>query len=225
MKEYDGPLAPALPPKDGRQDFPITVRKMLNQLVDRVRSYAKDNNRLRGLVLFKERKLQSVGSNGREARPISEVMSMDRPEVELILHHRDVVLEIEDKSARIAEKLKDMTPDSPEAFADLARITGHINGMEEKRLKHIASMENILKNLSMERVSREQIMAKLAADGAKMAQAAQQHEDKMEIARKDSDTPTTEDLFVKLAAKYNITVDQARAMLSAKAVEPEPNDA
>lgn len=224
MKEYDGPMAPALPPKDGRPDFSPSVRKMLNQLVCRVRDYSKDRHRIRRIVSFKERKYETAGPSGRESRPISQVNVMDRPEVELYLYHRDVVLYLEDRAAKVKEKLDAMSPGSAEDFADLAKITTSMANIEEKRLKHITSMENILKNLSQEAISREQIMAKLAADGAKMAQAAQQHEDKMEIARKESDKPTTDDILARVAAKYNITVDEAKKYLDAKTITPEEPD-
>ncbi len=225
MKEHHGPLAPALPPPKGEPDpFPVKVRVMLNQLVDQVRSTHKDRYRCRRIVLFKERKLQAVGSNGRDARPMSEIRAMDRPEIELILNYRDRVLGIDNSLARIHAKLDRMTANTPDEFADLAKISTALVALEDKRLRYTTAIESILKTLGQESLTREQMMTKLASDAAKLAQGASQHQDKMEIARAAVSDPSTEDLMKKVAEKHGVSVEQMQSILNAKSVDSPIDD-
>jgi hypothetical protein len=223
-KEHEGILAPALPPKKGEPDpFPLKARTMLNQVIDQVRLIHKDGYRTRRLVAFAERKYKTVGSNGLEARPISKVRPNDRPEIEHYLMRRDIAMQLAEDMEMIRAKLDEASRDEPDFMKNLAWLTARLANLEEDRLKHITAMENILNNLSKEQMSRLHLVSKLAADGAKLTQAATQHEDRMEIARKVAATPSSDDLRARLAAKYNTTIEKVDQIMNAKEADADPD--
>ena len=63
-------------------------------------------------------------------------------------------------------------------------------------------------------------MAKIASDGAKLAQAASQHAEKM-LADSGDEIPSAENLKAKLAAKYKCSTEQVEAILDG--MRPERN--
>jgi hypothetical protein len=195
-------------PRDGPDPLPVAGRQMINQLVDRVYLYTKDATRIRNLRLMKVR--------GKSA--ISEVIYSDRSEVEMLLWHRDKAITLEEKVTKNRKVLEDI-PFTEESMADRAAALGHLDHLEEKSLKHVAAMEKILENLSKEQMGRENLMAKLASDAAKLVQASVQHEDKMELAREGGTEKSQDELIAKMAAKYNITPEEVLKMLSAKGID------
>jgi DNA anti-recombination protein RmuC len=224
-KEHEGELAPALPPAKGQPDpLPPKMRLMLNQVIDQVRLIQKDDHRKRRIVAFDERPYKTIGANGLTARPVSRVRVNDRPEIEHYLKRRDIVQRITADIALIREKLAQASREEADFMKNLAWLTARLANLEEDLLKHMTAMEDILASLSRENMDRLKLVTKLAADGAKLTQAAAQHQDKMEIARKATMEPTTDDLLAKVAAKHGLTVEQARLILGAKDADlpPEP---
>jgi len=195
-------------PRDGPDPLPPAGRQMLNELVKRVDLYEKDATRIRRLRLMKPRGDKAV----------SEVVSTDRSEVEMLLWHRDKAIDLEEKIAKNREALEKIHF-TPETLADRAACLGHLDRLEEKSLKHVNAMEKLLENLSKEQMGRENLMAKLASDAAKLVQASVQHQDKMELAREGSTEKSQDELIAKMAAKYNITPDEVLKMVSAKGID------
>lgn len=214
---YDGSgaIVPALPQfTDKESGFARSARVMLENLQVYVRKYEEDYKRVRNLRTFK----------GRFQMEMSQVQRRDRPEIELYLYHRDAALEMDESITTVRTKL-DAIPVTEESAEAIFKAVAKLDRLEDKRLRHVTAMENILETLTKEQIHREQLMAKLAADGAKLVQNASQHEDKMEIARKVVEQPAANDLKARLALKYNVTVDQVDAILSAKSAEFVQHDA
>lgn len=195
------------------------TRSMANKLVAMVNGYASDRNRIRGLVLFEERVAEKC------TRAISTVNYHDRPEVELILHHRDQYLKLTrmiDDAGMAIECARKMLKDGNDSYIEaLSNAIASLARVETQRANHLKSMEIILANMTKEMGDQETIMARLAADAAHMAQKASEHRDKMDLARKSAEIPTTAELQQRLALKYNVPIEQVESILAAKAVDAE----
>lgn len=204
---------------DDDEDLGKRTRSMTNKLVTMVNGYAVDRNRLRGLVLFEERRAE------KNTRPISRVNNYDRPEVELILHHRDRCRALEAHSQyaelAIASAKKQIDEGNPTYLVALSQALQELARIENHRAKHVASIEGLLAQMTKEMGVQEALMARLAADAAALAQKASEHQDKMDLARKTSAIPTTAELKQRLALKYGVPIDQVEAVLAAKTIDAE----
>lgn len=204
------------------EDLGKRSRSMANKLVVMVNGYAVDRNRARGLVLLADREAEKM------SRPMSKVNTYDRPEIELILHHRDCYLRFErlivSAELAIESAKKQIIDGTPEFIVALSTALGEIGRLEAQRTKHLTAMETILATLTKEMGTQEGIMARLAADAQHLAQKASEHRDKMDLARKSADIPTTGELKARLALKYGVPVEQVEAILAAKSVEAEQID-
>ncbi len=226
-------LLPAIPdsPTDN-PDYMLVknARESLNTLHGNIRAYSKDRSRIRHLISFKDRHYTVNTSEGAEPKiaAMSQVRQGDRPEIELYLKHRDKVTDLDAVIEKTKERLAKVDISAGgdnELLQTIHNIMGKLDRLEEKSHRHMTAMEDILDRLSKEQDRGAIIMAKLASDTAKLAQSATQHMDKMEIERdKHSDTSDS-DLLKKLAAKHGVTLEQMQALLDAKTVETEPDDA
>ncbi len=178
--------------------------KMLNRLVDMVAGYAKDRNRVRSLVLFAERKPR----NGSPAvRKVSRAHWNDRPEVELLLTHRDTVLSI-NGLLKVAQKQMEVATDPSVADS----ILGRIAALEDDKHQAMKQITRILESIAGEQATREAMMVKLATDGARLAQAALHHQDKQDPEAKAG--TNVEKLKERLARKYGVSVERVEELLS-----------
>jgi hypothetical protein len=191
--------------------FRQETRNVLKQLVKAAQEWKRDRERIRSLYTF------SGDREGQISAKISRPAAGDRTEVELYFWHRDRVLHIEQRQQLAEQRLRDCP------FEDLPKVMESLKRFEDQILKHVEMMEKILATSSKEISSQENLLAKLASDGAKIAQAAMEHRDKMELASKAAQIPTTAQLKERLAAKYGCTVEQVDAILAAKQVEQEPD--
>ncbi len=210
---------------EAQEDAEETAKKtksMVSKLHVMVNGYAADRNRLRSLVLF-ETRLSKGGVN-----PISTVAYSDRPEVELILFHRDqaarFVTLIDTATAVIKTWEKSDEVLDGAGFKLMNECLAQIRDFETQRMKHILTLETLLANLTKEMGTQEALMVRAAADLASLAQKASEHKDKMDLANKASAIPTAMDLKQRLALKYNVPIEQVDAILGAKTVEAEGND-
>lgn len=203
----------------------IKARECLNTLHAYVRSYGKDRSRIRRLVAFTQRHYVVKTAEGEEHKTDekSSVRHGDRLEIEHYLKRRDVVDELDITIASLDKKIRDIEF-NPETADAIHRLVTKRDNLEEKRLKHLAAMEHMLDNLSKEQDRGALLMAKIASDGAKLAQAATQHVDKMEIARETLKEPSETELLARIAAKHGVTVEQAQAILGAKTIDAESDD-
>jgi hypothetical protein len=208
--------------EEGDDDLGKRTRSMTNKLVTMVNGYAVDRNRIRNLVLFEERRAE------KNTRPISKVNNYDRPEVELILYHRDRCRALDGAISQaelgIACAKKQIDESNIDYVQCLAASLSELSSLEAKKAKHLAAIENLLAQMTKEMSLQETIMARLAADAASLAQKASEHRDKMDLARKSGAIPTTAELKQRLALKYNVPIEQVEAVLAAKMVDAEASD-
>ncbi len=195
------------------------TKSMVGKLLVMVNGYAADRNRLRSLVLFETR------MSGKGVNPVSSVAYSDRPEVELILFHRDKALSyeklVEDVTELIeAQKKSDEVLDK-DGFALMKECLIKVKDIDALQMKHVTALETLLASLTKEMGGQEALMARLAADAATLAQKASEHKDKMELANKQSAIPSSMELKQRLALKYNVPIDQVDAILGAKTVEAD----
>ncbi len=215
-------LLPAIPDDAGPEHSLIkNSRETLNTLHTTLRSFTKDRSRVRNLVSFKDRayKVKNADMEEDKVDRMSQVRHGDRPEIEMYLKHRDEAMALDEDIAVIRKKLDEIEFNENTAET-LHKIVAKRDRLEEKRLRHMNAMTQMLEALSKEQDRGMVIMTKLTVDAAKIAQAATQHVDKMEIAR-EATSPTTDDLLAKMAAKYNIPVSEVAAMLAAKDAKPD----
>lgn len=203
---------------DKRDPWSLSAKgkRSLNQLIQVQCDYTRDRKRTRELVLFAARPMHHPG----QEKPITFLKYDDRPEIELIVHHAREVSRLELTVERLSEemnKLNDATP------AQIQSIAENMVSLQQNKFKHTEAIEKILANLSKEQMGREQMMVKITTDAAKLVQAAYQHKDKMDLAERNSDIQTSDDLKAVLAQKYNVPVDQVDAILKAKSAEVPPN--
>lgn len=165
-----------------------SAAKMLYKLSGMVKSYSRDVMRVRTLVSFEDR------VHGTTVRKKSFVAWNDRPEVELYLQHRNeywrLEVFIDDLHAAMTKSVKEAGP--AVGPNEVAQTADAIARMQSQRQRHLASMESILSSLAKEFGGKEATMAKLAADGAKLAVAVQMHHDRMDLARSKSGTEMSE---------------------------------
>ncbi len=204
-------------PRPPDPELPLEMRflKMTHQLAFHTGTYSADRNRTRRLVTFASRPARKV--NGMPRDP-SKVQYNDRPEIELYLWHRDESMFLATAILRYREKLDKVVATDEHALEAMAKALQSLDRLEEKRLKHVAAMEKILEVLGKEQANRETVMANLAKEAAKLAQAAAQHKDRMDLAREGSTVEDADTIRMRLATKYNITPEQVDQMLSAKDV-------
>lgn len=216
---------PSVEVEDDDVDYAKRARSMANKLVSMVNGYAGDRNRVRSLVLFEER---ANGTSLVGARPIGKVAYGDRPEIELILYHRDQVLRL-DKALRACEAIVETFNRSdevlpPDEWKHFSEALKQLTKLDAQRLMQTRALEDLLAGLTAELAGAEKIMANLAADAASLSQKATEHRDKMELANKSAAIPSSLELKQRLALKYNVPIDQVDAILGAKSVEADPPD-
>lgn len=184
---------------------------MSKKLTKWTKGYGRDRARLRTLVLFQSRD----GTGAQLSLPPSKVYYNDRPETEMILYHRDEVLRL---TGVIELAEKSLREESGEWEAK-ARLMEAIATADGKRMKHTDAMENLMARFADQLVKQEAVMAKIAADAAKLAQGAYEHRDKMEIARKGADITPAIELRKRLALQYQISEEEVENILSSKAAD------
>ncbi len=196
-------------PQDG--DLPArfdpgALKKTAKQLTNMVRGYARDRARIRQLPTFGDR------TNGERTQKKAQVEWNDRPEIELYLTHRDAYEELGKDLTSCREALRKVEPE------DAASAMEAMSRLETTRAKHLASMELILAMLQKEFGAREGIMAKLASDQAKIAEAARQHEERIGLMERlknlDGGSDTDEEKIDKLAKRFNMRPDELRQKLA-----------
>jgi hypothetical protein len=195
--------------------LPMRGKQALNRLIKMIHDYGKDRQRVRSLVTFEAR--QNAAGSVRER---SIVEYNDRPEIELYIHHRNETLRLDADIEFTRKKLQDIVLEP----ADFLTITTNLATLQTRKAKEIEAMERILATLAKEQSAKETLMAKIATDAAKLVQAASQHQDKMRLADKMANIPSSSDLKATLALKYGVPVDQVDAILSAKSVDVTAED-
>ncbi len=173
----DGLSDPAeKPKKKRRQQKPRNLEGssslMLRRLGRMMNKYGKSVHRMYSLVTFTPRLTEKGKILG-----LSQVEMNDRPEVELYLRHRDEILAIDRDIEKCADV--DMANDTDNGLNRM----NVISSLRGSKHKHLAAMEGILDTLTKEFGSKEAIMAKLAADGAKLTVSMKQHNDRLEVAK------------------------------------------
>lgn len=159
---------------------------MMRQLAALARDYAKDQKRIRHLVTFQHRDIKNEQGDITKIRYRSKVQPYDRPEVELYLEYRDMVLKADADIEKVEKFLEaNMTPEERiAAFESLARLRG-------QRQQHMQAMVNVLGMLHREFGAKESIISKITTDVAKMAAAAKINDDRLDVMRKRiGDEPT-----------------------------------
>ncbi len=145
---------------------------MLRRLGRMMNKYGKSVHRMYSLVTFTPRLTERGQIIG-----LSKVEMNDRPEIELYLAHRDELLAIDADIEKCANV--DMSNDDDNGLNRM----NVISSLRGSKHKHMAAMESILEGLTREFGSKEAIMAKLAADGAKLTVSMKQHNDRMDAVR------------------------------------------
>lgn len=162
---------------DGLKD---AARTTLRTLLTVAKRYGRRRGRLDELFLFAGR--SRTKGRTKQVVPKAEVIWDDSPEMELMLKHRDdyerlgVLLE----HCHVAME-KAATAD-PESLKALTTLTFNINRLESQREAHLEAMRELLAQVSRELMTQENVMAKVVAEGAKLAQLAQINVDRIRAA-------------------------------------------
>lgn len=185
---------------------PDALKKLTKQLTNMVRGYARDRARVRNLPTFSDR------TKGDLTRRKAQVEWSDRPEIELYLTHRDAYEQGGQDLAECRARLKDVDAyNIGDAMEAMARL-------ETARAKHLGSMELILAMLQKEFGNREGLMGKLASDGAKIAESARQHLERVDLMERlknmDGGNDTDDEKVEKLAKRFNMRPDELRRKLA-----------
>lgn len=106
--------------------------------------------------------------------PKSEVIYDDCPEMELLLKHRDgyenLSITVEDARVAIGKARANISPEDP---FTLLKLMSTLATLEKQRDAHLVAIQEILGQLSKELMAQEGVLAKVVAEGAKLASLAQ----------------------------------------------------
>ncbi len=155
----------ALTSDDGLKD---AARSTLRELLSVSKRYRGRRKRLDALFLFGPRAYK----RGRKTEQVekSQVDWNDCPEMELMLKHRDCYDSMEATIVAAREGMKNAQPDDMLTLRDCLAL---IARLESQRDKHLVAIQEILGNLSRELMAQENVLAKVVAEGAKLASLAQ----------------------------------------------------
>lgn len=159
-----------------KRDLESTALKMVVQLAGMVRGYARKRARLKCLCLFEDR----VRSDGKMTRRKSKVEWNDEPDVELILKHQLEIESIDAEQDDLRKIIDDATLDAD------ARVKAHaiIAQLEAQKNQHMREMRGGIESARVALGLTENIMAKLAADGAKLSVTLKIAQDRIEAETK-----------------------------------------
>lgn len=153
---------------EGLQD---AARSTLRELLSVSKRYRSRRLRLDSMFLFAGRNYK----RGRAVKtvPKSEVVYDDCPEMELMLKHRDgydaLTKTLDDTREAIEKVAKNIAPDDP---FTLLKLMAAVVTLEKQRDRHLEAIQEILGQLSRELMAQEAVLAKVVAEGAKLASLA-----------------------------------------------------
>lgn len=159
--------AHSLKTEEGLKD---AASSTLRELLTVAKRYRKRRNRLDTLFLFSDR-TRTRGSDVK-VLPRATVDYDDSPEMEMMLKHRDAYESLE---ATIVEAREAISTSSKSDECDpelVSRMLQTLVRLETQRDRHLTAITDILGQLSRELIAQEAVLAKVVAEGARLAQMA-----------------------------------------------------
>ncbi len=196
MSDDDEPQLPALPEGvKALQQLEGMRREQgraLAQLSTMVHWYGKKSKRFREMVLW-ERSLPEHSQRKEKTIPPMEPLRDDPPEIDLLVMHRTHHDRLKRAVEALEAKLENPGPMDPDDYADACRT---LDRLAARMLGHLKEIGVILANVSRETATRENNMARMATEIARLNALNAQHNDRMAMVydEQDPDRMTNADL-------------------------------
>lgn len=206
----------ALTSDEGLKD---AARSTLRELLSVSKRYRARRRRLDKLFLFMQRTRRGKTSSK------STIAYGDSPEMELMLEHRDgydrLGETIEEARIAVSKAAKNIEPDDPYT---LSKMLSTILSLERERARHLTEIKDILGQVSRELMAQENVLAKVVAEGAKLAQLAQLNRERIEAQLEVSGVgleSKTNDELTKLAMEMKQRIAAGELVVDAEHAEED----
>jgi tyrosine-protein phosphatase YwqE len=93
--------------------------------------------------------------------------------------------------------------------------------MAREASAHLGHMRKLIETMRERQSDIEAKMIAITQERARLAQAAMQHADKMQVAR-GSQMATTDELLQNLADKYQVPISEVQSLLTARSIDAGP---
>ncbi len=147
----------------------------LRELLTIAKRYKKRRNRLDALFLFSSRTLRK-GRTVKEI-PKATIAYTDGPEEELLLSHRDTIERLDATVIELRAAVERCPDMDARALGDVMKSMARLEFIRDVHLK---GMREILANLARELMSQENVLSRVVAEGARLAQMAQINREKID---------------------------------------------
>lgn len=189
------------------------------EMTGAIRTLAKD---LKGIKASTKRMAIFADRTGKDGKlkPKSQVELDTSPEEELLYEHRKLYEETVRVLPKVMESLESIIPDAKDVrnYYHSLQLLRSMIGEAKDHLKEMAKIQ------LMQRQRESSLETKVIAvveERAKMVARLLEHKDKMEIARKTSDAPTTTQLNERLASKYGMSIEEVDKLIAAKQADAD----
>ncbi len=204
------PVSPGLP--DVTTALSLAENE-ISEMSAEIRPIAKEykdlKKRLADFAIFADR----VHSSGKTKKRVAVVYDSS-PEEEIFLQHRTHYDETMRAIRGLNATIEKIVPDKDDLRLYL-KMTHAVRLIEKDGAEHLQHMRKILESMRERQSDVERKMITIIQERARLAQAAMQHQDKMQLAR-GANMPTTDELLAQLAEKYQVPIAEVQALLAAK---------
>jgi hypothetical protein len=171
--------------------------RAMAQLSEMVRWYGKKAKRFREMVLW-ERTLPEHSQRKNKNLAAMEPERDDPPEIDLLVRHRRHHDRLERAVDSLEKILDNPTSMEPKDYADACKT---LDRLAARMLGHLKEIGEILSNVGRESATRENNMARMATEVARLNALNAQHNDRMALVydEQDPDRMTNADLNKILA--------------------------
>lgn len=201
MSDDDDALLPAVPEGvkalQQLEGMRREQARAMVQLSEMVRWYGKKAKRFREMVLW-ERTLPEHSQRKNKTLTPVEAEKDDPPEIDLLIKHRQHHDRLERTVKNLEGVLENPGPMDPKDYADACKTLGRL---ADRMLGHLKEIGVILSNVGRESATRENNMARMATEVARLNALNAQHNDRMAMVydEQDPDRMTNADLNKILA--------------------------
>lgn len=190
----------------------------IQEMSGEIKSLAKElkgiKKRIKDMAIFADR------TSGGKLRKRSDVEMESSPEEELLYEHRRLYEETSTEFRKLLGELDQMRP-GPDDVRQYHHMMQILRGMNNETKEHLQDMRKIQMDLRARESAIEGRIINIVQERARLVARMLEHNDKMEIARKATEIPTSAELQDRLAARYGVPVDQVQNLITAKQADAE----
>lgn len=171
--------------------------------------------RIKDMAIFADR----AGKDGK-LKKRTDVELESSPEEEILYEHRRLYERTTAAFTKLLDELDQLHagPDDVRQYHHMMQI---LRGMNNETKEHLQDMRKIQLDLRARESAIESRLINIVQERARMVARMLEHHDKMDIARKAVNSPTSNQLNERLAARYGVPVDQVQNLITAKQADAE----